>query len=122
MRKFNRLSAHRKSLLRNLAKSLAKHKKIITTLNRAKDLRSFFEPLVTIGKSKTLHNRRLLFQKLGNDNEVANNLFSIGESNLNRPGGYIRILRCGMRNDHSIKALVEIIDKPENSDVKSSEK
>lgn len=112
MRKLSRYTEHRMSMLKNLSISLINHGKIITTIDRAKEVRSFLDPLITRAKVLNLHNRRILLSYLNNNQEVVKKLFNIGQMNINRPGGYVRIIRCGFRSDGGVKALMQIIDYP----------
>jgi large subunit ribosomal protein L17 len=113
-KKFNHLSrkaGHRKALLRNQAIALFKHKRIQTTLAKAKALRKFVEPLMTRAKTNTTHSRRIVFSYL-QSNEAVNELFNeIGPKIADRPGGYLRIVRLGLRpSDAAQKALIELVD------------
>lgn len=111
MRKLSRNREKRTSLLRNLAISLVKHGVIQTTLIKAKELRSFVEPLITQGKENTLHSRRELLRKLYNNNEAATAILTnYGVAAKNRNGGYTRIIKNGRRTDGSQVAIIEIID------------
>ena len=118
-RKLNRTSSHRKSLFINLSSSLLKHERIKTTLPKAKDLRSYFEKIVTIGKKNTLANRRLVLSIL-NSQELVNKLFSdIASRVQGRNGGYTRIMRCGFRSgDKAPMAIIELVDKKLVDDIK----
>jgi large subunit ribosomal protein L17 len=113
-RKLNRTSSHRQAMLRNMATSLLRHEIIKTTLPKAKELRRVAEPLITLGKSATLANRRLAFSRL-RDRDIVGKLFGeLGPRYLARNGGYLRILKCGFRNgDNAPMALVELVDRPE---------
>lgn len=113
-RKLNRNSSHRKAMFRNMSNSLLLHETIKTTLPKAKELRRYVEPMITLGKDPTLANRRLAFDRL-RDRESVTKLFAeLGPRYISRPGGYIRILRYGFRNgDNAPMALVELVDKPE---------
>lgn len=113
-RKLNRTSSHRQAMLRNMATSLLRHEIIKTTLPKAKELRRVAEPLITLGKSATLANRRLAFSRL-RDRDIVSKLFSeLGPRYLARNGGYLRILKCGFRNgDNAPMALVELVDRPD---------
>ncbi len=112
-RKFNVTSAHRKALFKNMAVSLLRHEQIVTTLPKAKELRRIAEPLITMGKTATVANRRLAFARLG-DREIVGKLFDeIGVRYQNRPGGYLRILKMGLRaGDTAPMALVQLMDRP----------
>ena len=113
-RKFNRTSAHREAMFKNMAASLFKHELIKTTLPKAKELRKVVEPIITLGKSDTLANKRLAFSRL-RDREIVQKLFAeIGPRYNARPGGYIRILKMGFRvGDNAPMAFVELVDRPE---------
>ncbi|MGE6333345.1 50S ribosomal protein L17 [Stenotrophomonas sp. NPDC077659] len=112
-RKFSRTSAHREAMFKNMAASLFKHELIKTTLPKAKELRRVAEPLITLAKVDSVANRRLAFARL-RDNEAVGNLFSIlGPRYANRPGGYLRLLKCGFRaGDNAPMAYVELVDRP----------
>ncbi|WP_371323551.1 50S ribosomal protein L17 [Dechloromonas sp. ZY10] len=114
LRKLNRTSSHRLAMLRNMSVSLLKHEAIKTTLPKAKELRRVVEPLITLGKNPTLANKRLAFDRL-RDREVVVKLFAeIGPRYAQRPGGYLRILKCGFRvGDNAPMAFVELLDRPE---------
>mgnify|MGYP006096364815 FL=1 len=111
-RKLNRNSSHRKAMFKNMAVSLMEHEVIRTTLPKAKELRGVVEPLITLGKTDTLANRRLAFARL-DDREAVTKLFNdIGPRSTSRPGGYIRILKTGLRaGDKAPMAIVELVDK-----------
>jgi len=115
-RKLNRTSSHRQAMLRNMATSLLRHEIIKTTLPKAKELRRIAEPLITLGKDATLANRRLAFSRL-RDRDIVGKLFNeLGPRYSTRPGGYLRILKCGFRNgDNAAMALVELVDRPDTS-------
>jgi large subunit ribosomal protein L17 len=115
-RKLNRTSSHRQAMLRNMATSLLRHEIIKTTLPKAKELRRIAEPLITLGKDATLSNRRLAFSRL-RDRDIVGKLFNeLGPRYSTRPGGYLRILKCGFRNgDNAPMALVELVDRPDTS-------
>ena len=114
LRKLNRTSSHRLAMLRNMTNSLLKHEVIKTTLPKAKELRRVAEPLITLGKTPTLANRRLAFDRL-RDKDVVYKLFNeLGPRYAKRPGGYLRILKFGFRDgDSAPMALVEFVDRPE---------
>ena len=107
-----RKTAHRHALMMNLAISLFQHKRIFTTLAKAKALRGYVDPLITRSKENTTHNRRVVFSYLQNK-EAVNELFSvIGGKVGSRPGGYTRILKMGFRvGDNAPMALVELVDR-----------
>jgi len=113
-RKLNRTSSHRQAMLRNMANSLLRHEVIKTTLPKAKELRRIAEPLITLGKHATLANRRLAFSRL-RDRDIVGKLFNeLGPRYSTRPGGYLRILKCGFRDgDNAPMALVELVDRPD---------
>ncbi|WP_298577838.1 50S ribosomal protein L17 [uncultured Luteimonas sp.] len=115
-RKFNRTSAHRQAMFTNMAASLFKHELIKTTLPKAKELRRVAEPLVTLAKVDSVANRRLAFSRL-RDKEAVGNLFTtLGPRYASRPGGYLRILKCGFRaGDNAPMAYVELVDRPQAS-------
>ena len=112
-RKLNRTTSHRLAMFRNMSNSLLKHEVIKTTLPKAKELRRFVEPLITLGKEPTLANHRLAFDRL-RDREIVVKLFGeLGPRYKTRPGGYLRILKYGFRNgDNAPMALVELVDRP----------
>ena len=112
-RKFSRTSAHREAMFKNMAASLFKHELIKTTLPKAKELRRVAEPLITLAKVDSVANRRLAFARL-RDNEAVGNLFTtLGPRYASRPGGYLRLLKCGFRaGDNAPMAYVELVDRP----------
>ena len=113
-KKFNHLgrkAAHRKALLRNLAINLIEHKRINTTLAKAKALRVFIEPLVTRSKENTMHNRRIVFRRLQNKYAVTELFTTVSAKVGDRPGGYCRIIRLGTRpGDSAEMAMIEFVD------------
>lgn len=112
-RKLNRTSSHRAALLRNLSNALLKHEAIKTTLPKAKELRKVVEPLITLGKKPTLANRRLAFSRLRDRDMVVKLFDDLGPRFMNRPGGYVRILKFGYRQgDNAPMAYVELVDRP----------
>src|SRR3989338_4043682 len=113
-RKLNRTSSHRAAMFRNMTTSLLRHEVIKTTLPKAKELRKFAEPLITLGKTATLANRRLAFDRL-RDRDIVGKLFDeLGPRYGKRNGGYLRILKNGMRKgDNAPMALVTLMDRPE---------
>jgi large subunit ribosomal protein L17 len=112
-RKLNRTSSHRLALLRNLANALLRHEVIRTTLPKAKELRRVAEPLITLGRQPTLANHRLAFDRLRDRENVLKLFRELGPRYANRPGGYLRILKCGYRvGDNAPMALVELVDRP----------
>ena len=118
-RKLNRTTSHRLAMFRNMSNSLLKHEVIKTTLPKAKELRRFVEPLITLGKEPSLANHRLAFDRL-RDREMVVKLFGeLGPRYKTRPGGYLRILKYGFRNgDNAPMALVELVDRPDLSEEK----
>ena len=115
-RKFSRTSAHRQAMFENMAASLIKHELIKTTLPKAKELRRVAEPLITLAKTDGVANRRLAFARL-RDKEAVGTLFTVlGPRYASRPGGYLRILKCGFRaGDNAPMAYVELVDRPQAS-------
>ncbi len=113
-RQLNRNSSHRKAMFRNMTCSLLRHELIKTTLPKAKELRRVAEPIITIGKVDNVAKRRLAFDRL-RDKEMVGKLFTeIGPRYKERPGGYVRILKCGYRQgDKAPMAYVELVDRPE---------
>jgi large subunit ribosomal protein L17 len=121
-RKLNRTTSHRLAMFRNMCNSLIQHEAIKTTLPKAKELRRFIEPLITLGKEPTLANHRLAFDRL-RDREMVLKLFNeLGPRYKTRPGGYTRILKFGYRvGDNAPMALVELMDRPEGEAVEAVE-
>jgi large subunit ribosomal protein L17 len=117
LRKLNRTSSHRLAMLRNMTVSLLRHEAIKTTLPKAKELRRVVEPILTLGKTDTLANKRLAFNRL-RDREIVGKLFSeLGPRYATRNGGYLRILKMGFRvGDNAPMAFVELVDRPEIAD------
>ncbi|HEB56991.1 MAG TPA: 50S ribosomal protein L17 [Gammaproteobacteria bacterium] len=112
-RKFNRNSSHRKAMFRNMSASLFEHELIRTTLAKAKELRGKAEPLITLAKEDSVANRRLAFDRLRN-REIVTKLFEeLGPRYKERPGGYLRVLKCGFRSgDNAPMAYVELVNRP----------
>ncbi|MBK4775908.1 50S ribosomal protein L17 [Candidatus Pantoea edessiphila] len=110
-RQLNRNGSHRKAMFRNITASLVRYEIIKTTLIKAKELRCFVEPLITIAKVDSVYNRRFAFARL-RDNEIVSKLFTqIGPRYINRFGGYTRILKCGFRaGDKAPMAYIELIE------------
>lgn len=120
-RKLNRTSSHRMAMLRNMSNSLLHHEVIVTTLPKAKELRRYVEPMITIGKKPSLANRRLVFNRLRNRLIVSKLFDQLGPRYEKRPGGYVRILKCGFRKgDNAAMALIELVDRIEENDVNLS--
>jgi large subunit ribosomal protein L17 len=114
LRKLNRTSSHRLAMLRNMTVSLLRHEAIKTTLPKAKELRRVVEPILTLGKTDSLANKRLAFSRL-RDREMVVKLFSeLGPRYAARNGGYLRILKMGFRQgDNAPMAFIELVDRPE---------
>ena len=112
-RKLNRDSAHRKAMFRNMASSLFANEIIKTTVPKAKELRRVAEPLITLAKEDSVAHRRMAFDRL-RDRDVVTKLFNeLGPRYAERPGGYLRILKCGFRaGDSAPMAYVELVDRP----------
>ena len=113
-RRLGRNSSHRKAMFRNMAASMLKHETIRTTLPKAKELRRVVEPLITLAKEDSVANRRLAFNRI-RDKAAVGKLFSdLGPRYKERPGGYLRILKCGYRQgDKAPMAYVELVDRPD---------
>ena len=111
-RKLNRTSSHRQAMFRNMAVSLFRHEQIRTTVPKAKELRRFAEPLITLSKQPSVANRRLAFSRL-RDRQVVGKLFDdLGVHFKDRPGGYLRILKIGFRpSDAAPMAVVQLVDR-----------
>ncbi len=112
-RKLNRNSSHRKAMFRNMAVSLMQHEMITTTVPKAKELRRVAEPLITMAKNDSVARRRTAFSRL-RDRDTVTKLFNeLGPRYKERPGGYLRILKCGYRTgDKAPMAIVELVDRP----------
>ncbi|MTI14897.1 50S ribosomal protein L17 [Sansalvadorimonas verongulae] len=112
-RKLNRNSSHRQAMFKNMTASLVEHEVIKTTLPKAKELRRVAEPLITLAKEDSVANRRLAFDRLRNKATVGKLFTDLGPRYKERPGGYIRILKCGFRQgDAAPMAYVELVDRP----------
>jgi large subunit ribosomal protein L17 len=106
-----RTASHRKAMMANMASSLIEHKRINTTVAKAKALKKFVEPLITKAKSDTTHNRRVVFSALRNKYAVSELFRDIAEKVADRPGGYTRIIKVGSRlGDNASMALIELVD------------
>jgi large subunit ribosomal protein L17 len=117
-RKLNRNSSHRKALLKNLALGLIEQDIIRTTLPKAKELRKFIEPLITLGKEDTVANRRLAFSRLRSDSAVAKLFTEISVNSKDRKGGYTRIIKAGFRpGDKADMAFIELVDRSTSDEV-----
>jgi len=121
-RKLNRTSSHREAMFKNMAASLVKHELIRTTLPKAKELRRVAEPLITLAKSDSVANRRLAFSRM-RDKEAVGKLFvELGPRYRERPGGYLRILKCGFRpGDNAPMAYVELVGRPQRAEAAEAE-
>ena len=112
-RKFNRNSSHRAAMFRNMTVSLIEHEVIRTTLAKAKELRRFAEPLITLSKEDSVANRRLAFARTRSDFAVGKLFTDLGPRYQERPGGYLRVLKAGFRaGDAAPMAYVELVDRP----------
>ena len=112
-RQLNRNSSHRKAMFRNMTVSLVEHELIKTTVAKAKELRGFAEPLITLAKNDSVANRRLAFDRTRSKEAVGKLFTELGPRYQERPGGYIRILKCGYRaGDKAPMAYVELVDRP----------
>ena len=117
-RQLNRNSSHRKAMFKNMTISLVEHELIRTTLAKAKELRSVAEPLITLSKQDSVANRRLAFSRLGSKATVGKLFTDLGPRYETRPGGYIRIMKCGYRTgDKAPMAYVELVDRPVDAEV-----
>jgi large subunit ribosomal protein L17 len=104
------------ALFNSLSKALLKYEQIITTLPKAKDLRSYVEKMITLGKKSSVANRRNLFAKLRDDKLVSKVFGTLAERYVNRNGGYTRVVKCGFRNgDMAPIAVIELLDRDENA-------
>ena len=113
-RQLNRNSSHRKAMFRNMVASLVEHEIIKTTLPKAKELRMHAEPLITLAKQDSVANRRLAFDRLRSKDAVGKLFGDLGPRYSERPGGYVRIIKCGLRTgDKAPMAYVELVDRPE---------
>lgn len=112
-RQLNRNSSHRKAMFRNMTVSLVQHELIKTTLPKAKELRRYAEPMITLAKSDSVANRRLAFNRLRDKSAVGKLFTELGPRYEGRAGGYVRILKCGFRaGDKAPMAYVELVDRP----------
>ena len=112
-RKLNRTSSHRKAMFRNMSASLVEHELIKTTVPKAKELRRVIEPLITRAKTDSVANRRIAFSRIRDKDAVAKLFAELGPRYQERPGGYVRILKCGQRaGDNAPMAYVELVDRP----------
>ena len=121
-RKLNRNSSHRKAMFRNMTASLFEHEIIKTTLPKAKELRRVAEPLLTLAKEDSVAHRRLAFDRLRNKAAVGKLFEELGPRYVERPGGYLRILKCGFRaGDKAPMAYVELVDRPRLDDMEDDD-
>ncbi|MFG6665595.1 50S ribosomal protein L17 [Halomonas sp. HNIBRBA4712] len=112
-RQLNRNSSHRQAMFKNMSVSLVEHEIIKTTLPKAKELRRVIEPLITLAKQDSVANRRLAFARTRSKDAVGKLFNELGPRYAERPGGYIRILKCGFRpGDNAPMAYVELVDRP----------
>ncbi|NLC20638.1 MAG: 50S ribosomal protein L17 [Halomonadaceae bacterium] len=112
-RQLNRNSSHRQAMFKNMSVSLIEHEMIKTTLPKAKELRRHIEPLITLAKQDSVANRRLAFSRTGSKEAVGKLFNELGPRYVERPGGYVRILKCGFRTgDNAPMAFVELVDRP----------
>ncbi len=121
-RQLNRNSSHRKAMYRNMVASLVEHELIKTTLPKAKELRRVAEPLITLSKEDSVANRRLAFDRLRSKVAVGKLFNELGPRYEERPGGYLRIMKCGLRaGDKAQMAYVELVDRPIVGEVEVAE-
>jgi large subunit ribosomal protein L17 len=112
-RQLGRNASHRKAMFRNMSASLVEHELIKTTLPKAKELRRVIEPLITIAKVDSVANRRLVSARIQSKEAVGKLFSDLGKRYATRPGGYVRILKCGFRaGDKAPMAYVELVDRP----------
>jgi len=115
-RHLSRTSSHRKAMFQNMAVSLFEHELIKTTLPKAKELRRVAEPLITLAKQDSVANRRLAFARTRSKAAVGKLFQELGIRYADRPGGYLRILKCGFRpGDNAPMAYVELVDRPQGA-------
>ena len=111
-RSFSRTSSHRKAMFSNMCCSLIEHEQIKTTLAKAKELRGYIEPLITVGKTDSVAARRNAFAKLRSKSAVGKLFTNLGPRFVERPGGYVRVLKCGFRaGDNAPMAIVQLVDR-----------
>ncbi len=115
-RKLNRTSSHRKSLFKNMSQALIKHEQIVTTLPKAKELKSVVEKLISLGKKGNLHSRRIAFNQI-RDKDMVSKLFdNLAKRYIDRKGGYTRVLKAGFRyGDSAPMAVIELVDRDESA-------
>ncbi|MGQ3891843.1 50S ribosomal protein L17 [Legionella sp. CNM-4043-24] len=113
-RSFSRTSSHRKAMFSNMCCSLIEHEQIKTTLAKAKELRGYIEPLITVSKKDSVASRRHVFDRLRSKTAVGKLFTILGPRFVERPGGYVRVLKCGFRaGDNAPMAIVQLMDRPE---------
>lgn len=111
-RRFSRTSSHRKAMFSNMCTSLIEHELIKTTLPKAKELRRYIEPLITVSKKDSVATRRYVFDRLRSKSAVGKLFTTLGPRYVERPGGYVRVLKCGFRaGDNAPMAIVELVDR-----------
>ena len=116
-RHLNRNRSHLRAMFKNMSTSLVRHELIKTTVPKAKELRRVVEPLITLAKTDSVANRRLAFARLRDRDSVTKLFNELGPRYLQRPGGYLRILKCGARSgDRAPMAYVELVDRPVGDD------
>lgn len=116
-RRLSRTTAHRKATMQNMAASLIQHELIRTTVPKAKELRRELEPMITRAKEDSLHNRRISFDRIRDRDAVQKLFLELGPRYAKRPGGYMRIMRCGFRpGDNAPMAYVELVDRVVKAD------
>lgn len=121
-RGLGRTSSHRKAMFSNMCCSLIEHEMIKTTLPKAKELRRYIEPLITVGKTDSVSSRRNVFAKLRSKSAVGKLFTDLGKRYSERPGGYVRILKCGFRpGDNAPMAIVELVDRPADVELVSED-
>jgi len=121
-RQLNRTSSHRKAMFQNMVASLVEHELIKTTLPKAKELRTYAEPLITLSKVDSVANRRLAFNRLRSKAAVGKLFNELGPRYNTRPGGYLRIIKCGFRTgDKAPMAYVELVDRPIVGDLETAQ-
>ena len=120
-RRLGRTTSHRKSMMQSMSASLIEHEIIQTTVSKAKELRRELEPLITRAKEDSLHNRRITFDRLRNRDAVQKLFLELGPRFKQRPGGYLRIMRCGYRaGDAAPMAYVELVDRAATAEAASA--
>ncbi|KTC66874.1 50S ribosomal protein L17 [Legionella birminghamensis] len=116
-RSFSRTSSHRKAMFENMCNSLIEHEVIKTTLPKAKELRRYIEPLITVSKKDSVASRRHVFDRLRSKEAVGKLFTDLGPRFSKRPGGYVRVLKCGFRaGDNAPMAIVELVDRPSQTE------